>query len=32
MPEAYEHGGRYAGVATVMGFSLAVMMILLENS
>ena len=32
MPEAYEHGGRYAGVATVLGFFLAVSMIILENS
>ena len=32
MPEAFEHGGRYAGVATVMGFFLAVSMVILENS
>lgn len=32
MPEAFEHGGRYAGVATVMGFFLAVSIVILENS
>jgi len=32
MPEAFEHGGRYAGVATVIGFFLAVSMVILENS
>lgn len=32
IPEAYEHGGKSAGVATVLGFFLAVVMILLENS
>jgi len=32
IPEAYEHGGRYAGVATVLGFFLAVSMVILENS
>jgi len=32
MPEAFEHGGRYAGVATVLGFALAVSMVMLEYS
>jgi zinc transporter, ZIP family len=32
IPEAYEHGGRVAGIATVLGFFLAVTMVLLENS
>jgi ZIP family zinc transporter len=32
IPEAYEHGGKLAGVATVLGFSLSVSMIILENS
>lgn len=32
IPEAYEHGGRYAGVATVLGFFLAVAMVIVENS
>lgn len=32
IPEAYEHGGRHAGVATVFGFFLAVSMVILENS
>jgi ZIP family zinc transporter len=32
IPEAYEHGGRHAGVATVLGFFLAVSMVILENS
>jgi zinc transporter ZupT len=32
IPEAFEHGSRVAGVATVMGFFLAVTMIILENS
>jgi ZIP family zinc transporter len=32
IPEAYEHGGRFAGVATVLGFFLAVSMVILENS
>lgn len=32
IPEAYEHGGRYAGVATVLGFFLAVSVVILEHS
>lgn len=32
MPEAFEHGGRFAGVATVLGFFLAVALIIIENS
>ena len=32
MPEAYEHGGKMAGVFTVLGFCVSVAMIILENS
>ena len=32
IPEAYEHGGKLAGVFTVLGFFLSVSMIILENS
>ncbi len=32
IPEAYEHGGKLAGVFTVLGFFLSVTMIILENS
>jgi zinc transporter, ZIP family len=32
MPEAFEHGGKMAGVATVIGFALSLTMVLLENS
>ena len=32
IPEAYEHGGKHAGLATVLGFFLSVSTILLENS
>ena len=32
IPEAYEHGGKLAGVFTVLGFFLSVAMIILENS
>ncbi len=32
IPEAYEHGGKLAGVATVLGFFLSVSMVILENS
>ncbi len=32
IPEAYEQGGKLAGVATVLGFFLSVSMIILENS
>jgi zinc transporter, ZIP family len=31
MPEAYEHGGKLAGVFTVLGFAFSLSMILLEN-
>jgi ZIP family zinc transporter len=31
IPEAYEHGGKLAGVATVLGFFLSVSMIVMEN-
>jgi ZIP family zinc transporter len=31
MPEAFEHGGKLAGVFTVLGFALAVWVIVLEN-
>lgn len=32
IPEAYEHGGKLAGVATVMGFFLSVSIVILENA
>jgi len=32
IPEAYEHGGKLAGVTTVLGFFLSVAMIIFENS
>jgi ZIP family zinc transporter len=32
MPEAYEHGGKLAGVFTVLGFAVAVWVIVLENA
>lgn len=32
MPEAYEHGGKLAGVFTVLGFAVSVLMVVLENS
>jgi len=32
MPEAYEHGGKIAGVSTVLGFFISVAMVILENS
>lgn len=32
IPEAYEHGGKLAGVTTVLGFFLSVAMIIMENS
>jgi len=32
MPEAYEHGGKIAGVFTVLGFFVSVAMVILENS
>jgi zinc transporter, ZIP family len=31
MPEAYEHGGKLAGVFTVLGFAFSIAMILVEN-
>jgi zinc transporter, ZIP family len=31
IPEAYEHGGKLAGVFTVMGFFVSVMMVIVEN-
>jgi ZIP family zinc transporter len=32
IPEAYEHGGKLAGVSTVLGFSISVAIVILENS
>jgi len=32
IPEAYEHGGKLAGVFTVMGFAVSVWIIVLEHS
>jgi ZIP family zinc transporter len=32
IPEAYEHGGKLAGVFTVLGFFVSVVMVILENS
>jgi len=32
IPEAYEHGGKLAGVFTVLGFFVSVAMVILENS
>jgi zinc transporter, ZIP family len=32
IPEAYEHGGKLAGVFTVLGFFLSVAMVIFENS
>ena len=32
IPEAYEHGGKMAGVSTVLGFSVSVSIVILENS
>ncbi len=32
IPEAYEHGGKLAGVFTVLGFFLSVSMVIFENS
>jgi ZIP family zinc transporter len=31
IPEAYEHGGKLAGVATVLGFFVSVSVVILEN-
>ena len=32
IPEAFEYGGKLAGVATVSGFFISVCMVILENS
>jgi zinc transporter, ZIP family len=32
MPESFEHGGKLAGIFTVIGFSVSVLIIILENS
>ena len=32
IPEAYEHGGKLAGVFTVLGFFLSVAMVIFENT
>lgn len=32
IPEAYEHGGKLAGVFTVLGFAVSVLVVVLENS
>jgi zinc transporter, ZIP family len=32
MPESYDHGGKLAGIFTVIGFSFSVLMVILENS
>ncbi len=32
MPEAYEHGGKLAGVFTVLGFAISVWVIVLEQA
>jgi ZIP family zinc transporter len=32
IPEAFEYGGKLAGVATVFGFFISVCMVILENS
>jgi ZIP family zinc transporter len=32
IPEAYEHAGKLAGVATVLGFAVAVFIVVLEHS
>ena len=32
IPEAYEHGGKIAGVFTVLGFAVSVFMVILESS
>jgi ZIP family zinc transporter len=31
IPEAYEHGGKLAGVFTVLGFFISLMVVILEN-
>jgi len=32
IPEAYEHGGKLAGIFTVLGFGVSVFVIILENT
>ena len=32
IPESYEHGGKLAGLFTILGFSVAVLVVILENS
>ena len=32
MPEAFEHGGKLAGIFTVLGFALSLVVILLERA
>jgi len=32
MPESYEHGKKLAGIFTVLGFAISVLVIILENS
>jgi ZIP family zinc transporter len=32
IPESYEHGGKLAGVFTVLGFAISVLVVVLENS
>ena len=32
MPEAFEHGGSLAGLVTVLGFSVSVMVVLMERA
>jgi ZIP family zinc transporter len=32
IPEAFEHGGKLAGVSTVMGFAVSVSIVLLERA
>jgi ZIP family zinc transporter len=32
MPEAFEHGGKLAGIFTVLGFAVSVVMVVLENT
>jgi ZIP family zinc transporter len=31
IPEAYEHGGKLAGVFTILGFFISVSMVIMEN-
>jgi ZIP family zinc transporter len=32
MPEAYEHGGKLAGLFTVLGFAVSVIVVLMEHT